>query len=133
MSEPRQRKLTTMGIACLVASGRPEVLDRLKGEVFNMWLDVFGEMKEAIAEFNGVQSRFVIITGILTTASFINLCHFRTDPSPLSSLVTFWRDTGDVLPDNILELEGTAEFERWKVVGTLFLLIFRPFNTTGYN
>ena len=74
MSEPRQRKLTTMGIACLVASGRPEVLDRLKGEVFNMWLDVFGEMKESIAEFNGIQSRFVIITGILTTASFINLC-----------------------------------------------------------
>ncbi|EMD40680.1 hypothetical protein CERSUDRAFT_111258 [Gelatoporia subvermispora B] len=47
MSEPRLRKLTAMGIASLVATGRPEVLDRLATEVCNLWLDVFGEIKEA--------------------------------------------------------------------------------------
>lgn len=93
MYEPRQRKLAAMGIACLVATGRPEVLDRLKGEIFNLWLDVFGEMKEAIVE-----------------------CSEGKDSSSLSSLFTFWRDTGDVLPEKILELEGAPEFERWKMI-----------------
>lgn len=46
MSEPRHRKLTAMGIATLVSTGRPEVLQRLPGEIFNLWLDVFGEIKE---------------------------------------------------------------------------------------
>ncbi|KAF8974448.1 armadillo-type protein [Flammula alnicola] len=47
MSEPRHRKLTAMGIAALVSTARPEVLQRLPGEIFNLWLDVFGELKEA--------------------------------------------------------------------------------------
>ena len=47
MSEPRHRKLTAMGIASLVSTGRPEVLQRLPGEIFNLWLDVFGELREA--------------------------------------------------------------------------------------
>ncbi|PCH41237.1 ARM repeat-containing protein [Wolfiporia cocos MD-104 SS10] len=47
MSEPRLRKLTAMGIANLIATGRPEVMERLSSEVCNMWLDVFSEMKEA--------------------------------------------------------------------------------------
>ena len=47
MSEPRHRKLTAMGIATLVSTAQPEVLKRLPGEIFNMWLDVFGELKEA--------------------------------------------------------------------------------------
>lgn len=46
MSEPRHRKLTAMGIACLVSTARPEVLQRLPGEIFNLWLDVFGELRE---------------------------------------------------------------------------------------
>lgn len=50
MSEARHRKLTAMGIASLVATGRPEVLQRLTGEIFNIWLDVFGEIKEIEAE-----------------------------------------------------------------------------------
>lgn len=37
-----------MGIADLVATGRPEVLDRLDGEILNLWIDVFLEMKEAL-------------------------------------------------------------------------------------
>ena len=49
MSEPRGRKLAAMGIANLVATGRPEVLERLTSEIFNLWLDVFGEIKEVLA------------------------------------------------------------------------------------
>lgn len=50
MSEPRLRKLAAMGISNLVATGRPEVLERLPSEICNMWLDVFGEIKEALSE-----------------------------------------------------------------------------------
>ena len=35
-----------MGIASLVSTGQKEVLDRLSSEVCNLWLDVFGEIKE---------------------------------------------------------------------------------------
>jgi hypothetical protein len=47
MSEPRHRKLTAMGIASFLSTGRKEVLERLPTEIFNLWLDVFGEIKEA--------------------------------------------------------------------------------------
>ena len=47
MSEPRHRKLAAMGIASLVSTGRPEVLERLPVEIFNLWIDVFCEIKEA--------------------------------------------------------------------------------------
>ncbi|KAM6495766.1 Armadillo-type fold [Amanita muscaria] len=46
MSEPRHRKLVAMGIASLASTARPEVLERLPTEIFNLWLDVFGEIKE---------------------------------------------------------------------------------------
>jgi hypothetical protein len=47
MAEPRHRKLTAMAMANLVATGQPVVLKRLSSEIFNLWLDVFGEIKEA--------------------------------------------------------------------------------------
>ena len=50
MAEPRHRKLAAMGIASWVSTSRPEVLDRLHTEIFNIWLDVFGELKEALAD-----------------------------------------------------------------------------------
>lgn len=46
VSEPRHRKLYAMGLAALVATGRPEVLERLPTEVFDLWTDVFAELKE---------------------------------------------------------------------------------------
>ncbi|KII94850.1 hypothetical protein PLICRDRAFT_47858 [Plicaturopsis crispa FD-325 SS-3] len=46
ISEPRNRKLIAMGIAALVATGRQEVLQRLPTEIFNLWTDVFAEVKE---------------------------------------------------------------------------------------
>jgi hypothetical protein len=57
MSEPRHRKLTAMGVAAFVSTGRPEVLKRLQGEIFNLWLDVFGEIRE-IQENAANESRY---------------------------------------------------------------------------
>ena len=48
MHEPRYRKLAAMGIAALVSTARPEVLDRLPTEIFNLWTDVFGELREEL-------------------------------------------------------------------------------------
>ena len=58
MSEPRHRKLAAMGIASLVSTGRPEVLERLPVEIFNLWIDVFCEIKEAqVVNENDDESR----------------------------------------------------------------------------
>jgi hypothetical protein len=35
-----------MGLAVLVATGRSEVLERLHSEIFDLWTDVFAELKE---------------------------------------------------------------------------------------
>jgi hypothetical protein len=70
MSEPRHRKLTAMGIASLVSTGRLEVLQRLPTEIFNLWLDVFGEIKEArvdaVANEAGRLVNLALIYGIYT-------------------------------------------------------------------
>lgn len=47
MYKPQDRKLSALGIASLVSTGRHEVLDRVSTEVTNLWLDVLGEIKEA--------------------------------------------------------------------------------------
>jgi hypothetical protein len=36
-----------MGIASMVPIARPEILERVPTEIFNLLLDVFGEIKEA--------------------------------------------------------------------------------------
>jgi len=35
-----------MGLAVLVSTGRSEVLERLHSEIFDLWTDVFAELKE---------------------------------------------------------------------------------------
>lgn len=55
MAEPRHRKLAAMGLAALMPTGRPEILQRMSGEIFNVWLDVLGEMKEAVESEDGEQ------------------------------------------------------------------------------
>jgi hypothetical protein len=50
VSEPRHRKLYAMGLAALVSTGRPEVLERLPTEVFDLWTDVFAELKEVLRQ-----------------------------------------------------------------------------------
>ncbi|CAE6485218.1 unnamed protein product [Rhizoctonia solani] len=47
IAESRLRKLTGMGIAALVSTGRHEVMDRLSTEILNMWMDIHGELKES--------------------------------------------------------------------------------------
>ncbi|THH11497.1 hypothetical protein EW145_g638 [Phellinidium pouzarii] len=88
MSEPRYRKLAAMGIACIVETGRVEVMDRLKGEIVNLWLDVFLEMREAVAEISFGETH-------------------------MSPLVAFWKDDGSALPTILDELQDTPEYERW--------------------
>ncbi|KAF5321876.1 hypothetical protein D9619_000809 [Psilocybe cf. subviscida] len=93
MSEPRHRKITAMGIAALVSSGRPEVLQRLPGEIFNLWMDVFGELKEAQEQ-----------------ASLHNEQAGSEPPSP-GGLVRFWEL--DAVPSSYwADTEGTPEYER---------------------
>ncbi|KAJ3517980.1 hypothetical protein NLJ89_g157 [Agrocybe chaxingu] len=96
MSEARHRKLTAMGTAALVSTGRPEVLERLPGEIFNLWLDVFGELKEAQEQAALREDPEVGIT------------------SP-TSLVRYWEL--DAPPDSYYrDTDGTPEYTRRNAV-----------------
>jgi len=96
MSEARHRKLAAMGIASLVSTGRPEVLERLSGEIFNIWLDVFGEVKEALAEATIPEDSGVPLA------------------SP-TSLKRYW-ELDEPLSAYYQGSEGTPEYERRKAV-----------------
>ncbi|KAJ3710388.1 ran binding protein 11 [Lentinula raphanica] len=93
MSEPRHRKLVAMATASLVGTGEPEILTRLHSEFFNLWMDVFGEIKEAqnpvTTNEEGVQ-----------VSSYLAL-YWEKDNAPAS----YYRET-----------EGTPEYERRKAV-----------------
>ncbi|KAJ2930226.1 hypothetical protein H1R20_g6892, partial [Candolleomyces eurysporus] len=95
MSEPRHRKLTAMGTATLVATGRPEVLKRLSGEIFNLWLDVFGEIKETrlLHEEDPTNLELVSPTNLRR--------HWELDEAPRD----YYQDS-----------EGTPEFDRRKAL-----------------
>lgn len=95
MSEPRHRKLTAMGIATLVSTGRPEVLKRLSGEIFNLWLDVFGEIKETklLHDDDPINLELVSPTNLRR--------HWELDEAPSD----YYRDT-----------EGTLEYDRRKAL-----------------
>ncbi|KAF9534185.1 armadillo-type protein [Crepidotus variabilis] len=93
MGEPRYRKLTALGTALLVSTGHPEILKKLSTEIFNLWLDVFGELREA-------QER-----------------HEQQDVRSASptSLVRFWEL--DDAPDSYYHgTEGTPEYMRRKAL-----------------
>ncbi|GLB33947.1 putative ARM repeat-containing protein [Lyophyllum shimeji] len=95
MSEPRHRKLTAMGIGPLVSTGRPEILQRLPVEIFNLWIDVFYEIKEAqvVVEIQG-------------------------DSSPIPSshnLRRHW-ELNEAPPEYYRDIEGTPEHDRRKAL-----------------
>ncbi|EKM80164.1 hypothetical protein AGABI1DRAFT_120195 [Agaricus bisporus var. burnettii JB137-S8] len=92
MSEPRHRKLTALGIASLLSTGRKEVLDRLPTEIFNLWLDVFGEIKEAQ-----------------------NVSSDDDNDNDLPSLKRYW-DVDEAPSWFYQGSEGTAEYDRRKAV-----------------
>ncbi|TDL29402.1 ARM repeat-containing protein [Rickenella mellea] len=100
MSEPQYRKLAAMGIANLVATGRPEVLDRLSSEIFNLWLDVFGEIKEAHVGYQGDND------GMNTPLS----------PGSPSPLVLYWHNAEEAWAPLLSDAEGTLEFDRRKTI-----------------
>ncbi|TFK43406.1 armadillo-type protein [Crucibulum laeve] len=95
MSEPRHRKLVGMGIAALVSTGRTEVLQRLPTEIFNLWLDVFGEIKEVQADLAALESS-------------------EQEVSP-TSLKRFW-ELDEAPAAYYQDTEGTPEYERRKAV-----------------
>ncbi|KAF8351332.1 armadillo-type protein [Amanita rubescens] len=96
MSEPRHRKLAAIGIALLVSTGRPEVLERLPTEVFNLWLDVFGEIKE-----------LQLLREEKTWGG-------TPSPSP-SNLVRYW-ELSEAPAYYYQGTEGTPEYERRKAI-----------------
>ncbi|KAJ7180251.1 armadillo-type protein [Mycena crocata] len=95
MSEPRHRKLAAMGIAALVSTARPDVLERVPGDIFNIWTDVLLELKEA-------QVAAVAAVDETGTLSPLNLQrHWELDEAPPS----YYQNT-----------EGTPEFNRRKTI-----------------
>ncbi|KJA30164.1 hypothetical protein HYPSUDRAFT_125792 [Hypholoma sublateritium FD-334 SS-4] len=96
MSEPRHRKLTALGIASLVSTGRPQVLQRLPGEIFNIWLDVFGELKEAREHEEREREQ-------------------HSEPASPASLVRYW-DQNNVPASYFRDSEGTPEYTRRKTL-----------------
>lgn len=123
MSEARHRKLAAMGIASLVSTGRPEVLERLSGEIFNIWLDVFGEVKEALEQAEDsewVASDFV-------SRQFHNVIPSAPLASP-TSLKRYW-ELDEPLSAYYQGSEGTPEYERRKVVCQLIVRRCNKSNT----
>ncbi|KAG6821587.1 hypothetical protein H0H93_000096 [Arthromyces matolae] len=94
MSEPRFRKLAAMGVAALVSTAHPEVLKKLPVEIFNLWIDVFYEIKEAHVENSENEDDS-------QSAPYNLRKHWELDEAP----ATFYRGT-----------EGTPEYDRRKAV-----------------
>lgn len=119
MSEPRHRKLTAMGIASLVSTGRPEVLKRLGSEISNIWMDVFCEIREVIDQSAQEGTRQAISYSIRLPHYNIRWC---CDSSPIRR---FWEQ--DEPPSSYYqETEGTPEYNRRKAVRilkTLFISV----------
>ncbi|KAF8826887.1 hypothetical protein HHX47_DHR5000875 [Lentinula edodes] len=93
MSEPRHRKLVAMGTAALVSTGQPEILGRLHSEIFNLWMDVFGEIREA--------------QNPVTTDE---------DGQEVPSYLTLYWEKSDAPASYYQGSEGTPEYERRKVI-----------------
>ncbi|KAJ4481713.1 armadillo-type protein [Lentinula edodes] len=93
MSEPRHRKLVAMGTAALVSTGQPEILGRLHSEIFNLWMDVFGEIREA--------------QNPVTTDE---------DGQEVPSYLTLYWEKSDAPASYYQGSEGTPEYERRKVL-----------------
>lgn len=127
MSEPRHRKLTAMGIAALVSTARAEVLSRIPGEIFNLWLDVFGELKEAEDQAALRQEAEWVNRNSLENCTN-RLFNLPSDepPSP-TNLVRFWEL--DKPPTSYFrETEGTPEYARRQAV-SIKLVFNYPHNT----
>ncbi|KAF9076797.1 ran binding protein 11 [Rhodocollybia butyracea] len=93
MSHPRYRKLVAMGTAALVATAQPQILSRLHSEFFNLWMDVFCEIKEA--------------QNPVTTDD---------DGQEVPSYLTLYWEQQDAPASYYQDSEGTPEYNRRKAV-----------------
>jgi hypothetical protein len=110
MSEPRHRKLTAMGVSCLVSTGKHEVLDRFAFEIANIWLDVLGEIKEQENQRDDERcvSQILNLPPLFARTNAI-------DPSRYSGLSLFWDKPFEELYKDI---DKTPEYERRREVGS---------------
>lgn len=88
-----RRKLVALATAELLATGNSEIIDRISSsEAFNIWLDVLGELKEAMSQRPG-------------------------DDEQDSPLILFWKAQDELLlPDRLEEVAETLEMDRRKEV-----------------
>jgi hypothetical protein len=94
-----------MAMANLVTSGNPIVLNRLPGDIFNLWLDVFGEVKEATTRSEERPEWAVIAHAVI----------YDSDARSSSPLNLYWEQ--DDAPEAIFgNTEGTPEYGRRKAM-----------------
>lgn len=97
MSEPRYRKLSAMGMAALVSTAQPDALERIPGDIFNMWTDVLLELKEA---------------QVAAAAAADEAGENGLSPLDLNRL---W-ELNEAPPTYFQSTEGTLEYDRRKLV-----------------
>ncbi|KAJ7507960.1 armadillo-type protein [Mycena galericulata] len=112
MSEPRHRKLAAMGIAALVSTARPDVLERLPGDIFNIWTDVLLELKEAQLAAVDVDETGQVF--LVSPVSHLTPLLSENVLSPLN-LQRHW-ELDEAPPAYYQGTEGTPEFDRRKAV-----------------
>jgi hypothetical protein len=101
-----------MGIACLVSTGKHEVLDRFAFEIANIWLDVLGEIKEQESQ-KGEDRCVLVLSSDISTS---HPCPRELiDRPPYSGLSLFWDKPFEELHHNV---EETLEYERRREVST---------------
>jgi hypothetical protein len=107
IAEPGRRKLVALATANLLTTGHKVVIERLVScEQFNIWIDVLGELKEALATDPEDSTLYVSHPG--TPISSLQLSSFNSSP-----LVLFWRAQDTIqLPDSLEDIDGTSEFSR---------------------
>ncbi|CAG8705785.1 6077_t:CDS:2, partial [Acaulospora colombiana] len=95
-----RRKLVALATAQLLSTGNEEVVDRLKSmEPLNIWLDVLGELKEALSQRPEGEE----------------------EDSPL---IRFWKAQDELnLPDRLEEVTETLEMDRRREVGAFLFLV----------
>ncbi|KAG8884084.1 hypothetical protein FRB97_005307 [Tulasnella sp. 331] len=112
MAESRYRKLTAMTMACLATTGRPEIVRRLSNEIANIWLDVLGEIREALLEDPDNPSYVNAWISAVYEEVII-------EPHSYRHLNTYWTDNGGQPPMHWMRnaeeaVEGERRIQIWK-------------------
>jgi len=97
-----------MGIASFLSTGKTEILARLPGEIFNLWLDVFGEIKEA----QNLSGSYADSDRYVDGRFSLHCLPVSSSPPPLKH---YW-DVDEAPSWFYQNTEGTPEYERRKAV-----------------